>query len=283
MYYLHRSSLSATRSVTRQIRRLRPLLSYASSLFPPPPTTPTPTKLAEATQRKTFVAPMLFAPLPHLSSLRTTHDIPPFILIKAALALFLARKTNTGTALFSQNENGRSWPFVEEWTQALLPNCMDLAGPTLERTVQIVPIPASISVLSFMRSLKATHDAEAPDVHAPWNLVRAGLGNDSDRGIFDAAAMSTCLNYLPVRTRDGKVVFEGLTYHEMRANCETAWLFNCGVEGEGESTRMWTQILADEEVVSREEAVQWAEEVIEIVTWMGRGENWDRELREKWN
>ncbi|KJY02337.1 AMP-binding enzyme family protein [Zymoseptoria brevis] len=218
MYYLHRTSLAATRSVQRQVARLSTLPILRSSLFPPtPPTTSTP-----ATHRRTYIAPKFSTSLPHLSSLRREHGIPPFILVKAALSIFLARKSGTSTAVFSQNQNGRSWPFVEEWQQPLLPNCMDLAGPTLERTVQIIPVPffsssspsssSSITtVLDFLLGLKRKQDEEAPDIHAPWNLVRQALrGGEEARRLFDTAAMSTCLNFLPVRTLNGEMVFENL-------------------------------------------------------------------------
>ncbi|SMQ52736.1 unnamed protein product [Zymoseptoria tritici ST99CH_3D7] len=287
MYYLHRTSLAATRSVQRQVVRLSTLPTLRSSLLPPTPPTTTSTP---ATHRRTYIAPKFSTLLPHLSSLRKEHGIPPFILVKAALSIFLARKTGTSTAVFSQNENGRSWPFVEEWQQALLPNCMDLAGPTLERTVQIIPVPFSYSssssstttttVLDFLLSLKRKQDEEAPDVHAPWNLVRQALrGGEEARGIFDTAAMSTCLNFLPVRTLNGEMVFENLQYHETRANCETAWLVNCWVEegrDGGDQARLWTQSLADEGVVGREEVGEWSRQVAGLVAWLGERGNWGR-------
>jgi hypothetical protein len=283
MYYLHRSSHAASRSVQRQIRRLASLPQHQPSLFPPTPAQLSTNSAISAIHRKTYIAPKISIPLPHLSNLRKNHSIQPFILIKAALSLFLSHKTGTTTALFSQNENGRSWPFIEPWQQDLLPNCMDLAGPTLERTVQIISIPsdAKSSVLDFLLALKQKQDTEAADVHAPWNLVRAGLpGGESARDMFDQAAMSTCLNFLPVRTKNGELVFENLEYHETKANCETAWLFNCWVEGEGDGLRLWTQVLADENIVEREQAVDWAKEVMDVAEWLADEQNWERPTTE---
>ena len=285
MYYLHRSSHAATRAVTRQIRRLKTLTSHASSLFPPPSDTST-NPLVSAEHRSTFIAPKFSTPLPHLSTLRSAHNVPPFILIKTALAVFLARKTQTQTAIFSQNENGRTWPFVESWMQPSLPDCMDLAGPTLERTVQIIAMPeASTTVMQYLQALKKKQDDEAQDVHAPWNLVREGLakaegGNDSAKQMFDAAAMSTCLNYLPVRTKNGELLYDAMEYHETKANCETAWLFNCWIEGEAEETRLWTQILSDEDIVEPDEAVDWAREVMAIASWLANKENWEKSVQD---
>lgn len=71
--------------------------------------------------------------------------------------MLLAHKTKSSLALFSQIENGRSWPFQEERTQSKLPDAvclfiswpiyffadklwMDIVGPTLERTAQLISI-----------------------------------------------------------------------------------------------------------------------------------------------
>ncbi|PPJ51770.1 hypothetical protein CBER1_09680 [Cercospora berteroae] len=288
-YYLHRTSPAATRAVNRQIQRLSNLTSQTPSLFPQLPSDYGPH--ATAAHRKTYFAPKVCVKLPYLSSLRSQHSIPPFILIKAALALFLASKTNTSTAIFSQNENGRTWPFLEPWMQTSLPDCMDLAGPTLERTLQIIPIPTKSSssnqpttVLQFLKYLKAKQDSEAPDVHAPWNLIRSGLAqkiSPSAQDLFDLASMSTCLNYLPVRTKDGELLYEAMEYHQTKANCETAWLYNCWIEGDGKDMRLWTQILADEEVVTREQAREWAKEVMEWAEWLQDEGNWEREVGER--
>lgn len=92
--------------------------------------------------------------------------------------------------------------------------------------------------------------------------------------------MSTCLNYLPVRTKDGELLYEAMEYHQTKANCETAWLYNCWIEGDGKDMMFWTQVLADEEVVTREQAREWAREVMQWTEWLQDEGNWERDVGE---
>jgi hypothetical protein len=214
-YYLYRSSLAAHRSIGYQVRRLVKLSSLTHALFPPGPLhNELPNGLI--TQRRSFLSKLQLTDLPHVSELKANHDIQVFIVVKAALALFLAHKTNSPLALFSQNENGRSWPFQENWIQNQLPQCMDLAGPT-------------------------------------------------------------CLNWLPVRTKNGVISFTNMQYYDTKANCESWFLFNCGMQ---DKRQMWVQILADEDRVPMSVAEEWARMVLSAVKWMADMQNWRKRVGE---
>ncbi|GAB7359660.1 hypothetical protein MBLNU230_g6839t1 [Neophaeotheca triangularis] len=109
-YWPQRTSQTAKTSAKRQARRLRNLGTHRASLFPAPANAPNPAAdQISYLQQTTSVAPVLWTTVPDLG-LKTTHNLSPFLLPKAALSLFLTRKTPTPTALFAQNENGRSWP-----------------------------------------------------------------------------------------------------------------------------------------------------------------------------
>jgi hypothetical protein len=153
---------------------------------------------------------------------------------------------------------------------------MDLAGPTLERTVQLIPIPSSSTVLEFLRDLQTEQEDASAHVHAPWNLVRKALGGENAR-VFDEAAQRTCLNWLPVRTKDGVVTFRNMRYHDTKANCESWFLFNCGMEA---GDKLWVQIYGDEDRVPVAVAERWARSVMNVAEWMGDRANWERQVRE---
>lgn len=274
MYFSHRSSLAAQKAVRRQVRRVQHINSHGASIFPPPSPA---AALIHPSRRNTNICSPIWRILPDLVDLKLEHHLSPFLLIKAALSLFLARKTKTSCAIFGQVENGRSWPSVEPWVQRLLPDCMDVAGPTLERSVQIIPIEDSITPLRLMRELKRRQDDEAADVHAPWNLVRAGL-TEEQRELFDTASNSTLLNYIPIRTVNGQAVFNEMVYHGTRTNCDASWLYFCGIEGEGREMKFWTRIFNVEEFVDSKEAARWAEEVTEIAAWMAERGNWEKQV-----
>jgi len=278
MYYSNRNSALAQRSVDRAVRRVESLRDHRDSIFPPSILSQM-SELTAASRRKTSLADPIFATMPDLMDLRTEHGVTPFIMIKAALSIFLAAKTRTRTAVFGQVENGRTWPSLEPWAQEMLPDCMDVAGPTLERTVQIVAV-SEITALDFMSDLTKRGELEGRDVHAPWDMVRDRLGSTEDRALFDTASMSVTLNYIPIRTTKGVAVFKEMVYHGTRTNCESAWLYFCGVEGQGKETRFWTRTFAVDDIVSCEEATTWSHEVMSIASWLSDRSNWLKSLAE---
>ncbi|KAM3414565.1 hypothetical protein BST61_g9724 [Cercospora zeina] len=143
---------------------------------------------------------------------------------------------------------------------------MDLAGPTLERTLQIIPIPTkssspSTTVLKFRESLRSKQETEVPDIHAPWNLIRSGLAQNS-----------------PLLHEISSISMKRWSIIRQKRTVRRRGCINCWIEGKGKEMRSWTQILADEEVVGKDEARDWAQEVMGWAEWLQNEGNWGRGL-----
>ncbi|ATY59282.1 AMP-binding enzyme family [Cordyceps militaris] len=127
--------------------------------------------------------------LPHLSALRAAHGIAPEVLARCALVLLNVAQTRAPYAVFVSWEAARAWPFVPAWMQAHLPPAMAVDGPTTQWRLNMYAAPAAASetVLAFLQRMRDDEAALAEHGHAPWDDVKAALGDD-EAGVAEDAS-----------------------------------------------------------------------------------------------
>lgn len=128
--------------------------------------------------------------LPDMQHLKHTHGIDASTVMKAALALLNTKLTGHKVALFAEYFAARnSWPHLPEWMSRVLPEPMEVDGPTVQKVVVAIDVPLTggageegegegedgNSVLEFLIKLQKEQDLMKGYVHAPFRDVIDGL------------------------------------------------------------------------------------------------------------
>lgn len=128
--------------------------------------------------------------LPDMQHLKHTHGIDASTVMKAALALLNTKLTGQKVALFAEYFAARnSWPHLPEWMSKVLPEPMEVDGPTVQKVVVAIEVPLTgakeggeegeegegDSILEFLIKLQKEQDLMKKYVHAPFRDVIDGL------------------------------------------------------------------------------------------------------------
>lgn len=126
--------------------------------------------------------------LPDIHHLKHIHGIDTSTVMKAALALLNTKLTGQKVALFAEYFAARnSWPHLPEWMSRVLPQPMEVDGPTVQKVVVAIEVPLTgakegeegegegDSVLGFLIKLQQEQDLMKKYVHAPFRDVIDGL------------------------------------------------------------------------------------------------------------
>lgn len=128
--------------------------------------------------------------LPDMQHLKHTHGIDASTVMKAALALLNTKLTGHKVALFAEYFAARnSWPHLPEWMSRVLPQPMEVDGPTVQKVVVAIDVPLTggageegeevegegDSILEFLIKLQKEQDLMKKYVHAPFRDVIDGL------------------------------------------------------------------------------------------------------------
>lgn len=116
---------------------------------------------------------------PGLALLRERHNIKPYAVLKAAVALFNTHTTGYPTALFANLEAARYWPWISEDEQKALPNPLGIAGPMFEVVVnRIDTTNKSETVLNFLARIQDDQEQLSKNSHVPLFDLLAALPSD---------------------------------------------------------------------------------------------------------
>lgn len=139
--------------------------------------------------------------LPNMQHLKHTHGIDASTVMKAALALLNTKLTGQKVALFAEYFAARnSWPFLPEWMSRVLPEPMEVDGPTVQKVVVAIEVPLTggakkeegegegegNSILEFLLKLQKEQDLMKGYVHAPFRDVVDGLDDTNTTNSNDA-------------------------------------------------------------------------------------------------
>lgn len=136
--------------------------------------------------------------LQDIQHLKHTHGIDASTVMKAALALLNTKLTGHKVALFAEYFAARnSWPHLPEWMSRVLPQPMEVDGPTVQKVVVAIDVPLTggageegegeggeegngSSVLGFLLKLQKEQDLMKGYVHAPFRDVIDGLDDNTN-------------------------------------------------------------------------------------------------------
>lgn len=121
--------------------------------------------------------------LPQLNKLKQTHGIEPSLFAKSALVIFNILQTGSSYALFNTFESGRSWPFVPDWMEMLLPPAMSIDGPTLQWVLNMTEVIHDETILEFLQRLNVEREELRENQHAPWDQIIRDLGDEGDTAL----------------------------------------------------------------------------------------------------
>jgi hypothetical protein len=102
----------------------------------------------------------------------------PSVFAQGLIAIVNAIHTKTSHAVFSSWEGGRSWPCVPESAEKTLPPAGSINGPTVEWILKLIEVPRERTISEFFRRLHYEDEQIQKHVHAPWDKVLEGLGEE---------------------------------------------------------------------------------------------------------
>lgn len=224
-----------------------------------------------------------------LAQLKADHDVPVFMLVKAALVLLNIIQTGGKEAVFGTINAARTWPFQNDYTSmeraGLSGNPLDIAGCTTEYVLDRVPVDKSRRVAAFMQDVTADEELNSSFVHAPFTQVVDRLRDplsDADPRTFaqrerDAEALMPLIrrqsfNWLPMPPTGGAPDGPGLRFQEQRSRMDNG-LTVTGFLAEDKKT-VCLSMAWDPEHLSISEANHALELLARLVETMGKAENW---------
>ena len=116
--------------------------------------------------------------LPGLTRLKERHGVHPSLLTRCGLIVFNTLQTGSSRAIFTVWESGRSWPFVPQWMEALLPPAMSIDGPTVQWILNMVEVIKDETVADFFRRIMLEQEQDRYHEHVPWGKVVQGLRDE---------------------------------------------------------------------------------------------------------
>lgn len=158
--------------------------------------------------------------LPDMQHLKHTHGIDASTVMKAALAFLNTKLTGQKVALFAEYFAARnSWPFLPEWMSSVLPQPMEVDGPTVQKVVVAIEVPLAggereegegeggeegNSILGFLIKLQKEQDLMKKYVHAPFRDVIDGLHDNTNTNTTTNNTTTTTTNSNDARENDAK-------------------------------------------------------------------------------
>lgn len=179
VYHSLRNSPRATMQVDWHFRRLSDLHLHRKALYPPARVPRQGTTTGPGGLDYGFDAPQL------LNLKRHHPQITASVVLKAAMALVNITRTQHTHALFSNFEAARStlpfWPntlrhlFANDNSSVADLDASDVAGPTMNAVINLIPVHRSESALAFLTRLQNEQTELTKHAHAPWRRIMSGL------------------------------------------------------------------------------------------------------------
>lgn len=209
--------------------------------------------------------------LPGLRVLRERHSIPVHTILKAALALVNTDWTGSNSAFFRSLQSGRQWPFMDPGLASHLPSAADVAGPTLQASVNVVHFGRPETVGEFMQRMKADQEVANHYEHTPLGLALSQLSK-ADRDALMVHGLSQLFNYVP---NNRVFAFARLIriQDEMNADTGLHWDFTYLGGGNVEIFVRW-----DDCHLRKVELEAMLVDIEKVLTWVSDPVNWERSL-----
>ncbi|KAH9837455.1 Acetyl CoA synthetase-like protein [Teratosphaeria destructans] len=229
-----------------------------------------------------------------IAKLKSEHNVPVFMLVKAAIALMNIKQTGGKEAIFGTINAARTWPFCSDYTPSEREQCsgnpLDVSGCTTEYVLDRIPVGHASSVVSFMQFVTKDEEQNSAFAHTPFyrivDRLRDPLGPTDTRTWADRERDAEAIlplirrqsfNWLPTAP-NANANPNGLTMLEMLTRMDNG-LTITGFLGDDKKS-VCVGFSWDAEHLSYREAEKALNELVEIVDRMGKEENWELSVGE---
>lgn len=136
-----------------------------------------------------------------IQRLKSEHNIPIFMLVKAAIALLNVKHTGGKEAIFGTLNAARNWPFQSDYDvlerEAYTANPLDISGCTVEYVLDRIAVPGQKNAVAFMQAVSKGEETNSAYAHAPFlrivDRMRDNLGDDDLRSFAEREADADAL------------------------------------------------------------------------------------------
>ncbi|KAK6071130.1 AMP-binding enzyme [Seiridium cupressi] len=277
-HYSLRSSLPAQASVAFHAARLVDVAAHhAAALYPPISRARARDARACDRAHKPLQANYHteWIPLSPFEVIRQRHGIQPSVVVKAAIALFNARKTGHTHALFSSLESNRSrFSSFLPTGVVVAQEGADVAGPTYMPVIDVVSIPRNEPVSSFVRRLADDGALLTRHAAAPWYALREAIAPEAGPLIPEIVAAQV-FNWLgPI---GGGGAFEKIELVDAMVRPKIGVRVMAGESREKGEIFLWVD---GDGFGTLNEFKSITHEATQIVRWLVDEGNWDKEVGE---
>ena len=205
MYHMHKHGPAALDAVRYSVNRLKGIKKYEKALWPTQngpewltgddsgwtyrngqPGKPEDRRAFDREEnRPEGVAVYRKDKLACLSTLRDTYSIDASTVIKAAVTIFNTEVTGETRAIFCNLDNARKWPFLESWIADQLPDPLNIAGPTMEHTINIVPVDPEETTVTFLSRIQDDQKEQSTHTTAPFLAIMSDLDEEDGLMVHD--------------------------------------------------------------------------------------------------
>ena len=291
-YHSHRASLRSQISLKHHISRLKGISGLRDALWPvrssssvlelgetsPEHDKASPPKTCDRilaqgatspgvkgfTRRAKFVA---------ISKLQSEHKVSHAVVIKAAVALLNVQQTGQSHALLANTQLARSWPFLEPQIADLLPDPMDLPGPTIELVFNKIEIRPEERVLTFLQRLQSDQDGLTEHAQVPIWALREQLGGE-DGDVLVEILQRQFFQYAPLlQSEEGSP----LQMVEWQGHADIGIVWFCGMV-DAETFEM--QVTYNDAFFRPAEVERLLGSLMRIIQWTMEPESWEKVVRE---
>ncbi|KAH8899808.1 acetyl-CoA synthetase-like protein [Thozetella sp. PMI_491] len=220
-----------------------------------------------------------------VAKIRDKFKIDPQTIAKAGLAVFNVRQTGQPFAIFNTIEAGRSWPFVPDWMQDVLPHPMTIDGPTVEWMLNMINVElhskgdkTEETVRGFVERMQHDQQRLESHVHAPWFKVLTALGHEEAAVAVDASYRQTFVWDATVRLMGQGV--NGGDFKSLKIEGRHDWA-DCGVYWNCcmfDSTNLMIVASWDTSQMNAAEVDGHLDELTDSIRRLASLENWDRAI-----
>ncbi|EME42367.1 acetyl CoA synthetase-like protein [Dothistroma septosporum NZE10] len=228
-----------------------------------------------------------------LQRLKAEHNVPVFMLVKAAIAILNISKTGGKQAVFGTINAARSWPFSSDYSalerEAYTGNPLDISGCTTEYVLDRIDVGSSKSLLAFMQQVTKDEEKNSAYAHTPIfriiERLRDPISADDTRTFAererDAESYLLLIrrqsfNWLP--TAPNAQDPRGLRLQQMLTRMDNGLTITGFLMDDKRSVAL--SFSWDAEHLSFIEAERSLNELIGLVDKMGKEENWLKSVGE---
>ncbi|CAK1367273.1 unnamed protein product [Cercospora beticola] len=228
-----------------------------------------------------------------ITRLKAEHNVPVFMLVKAAIAVMNVAKTQGKEAIFGTINAARTWPFSSDYSalerEAYTGNPLDVSGCTTEYVLDRIPVGRSKSVLSFMQQVTKDEERNSAYAHTPFfrivDRLRDHLSEDDTRTFAererDAESLLPLIrrqsfNWLPTAPTAQNP--KGLQFQQMLTRMDNGLTITGFLLDDKRSVAL--SFSWDAEHLSLREAETALDELVALVGKMGREENWTKKIEQ---